>query len=255
MDINNLEIFLQKIKEGKCPLGGIVMSSDPSVTELVAEAGFDFVFIDGEHGQMDRATAMQHMMAVRGTGCASFYRVPDYSHTEIKKVIDFGPAGIIVPMVMNAEQARQAVEAMRYPPEGNRGCGFRRGIGYGARDVEPYWQASKHDPISILQIEHIDAVRELDEILKVPGLDSILVGPYDLSASMDKHGKWDDPELCAVYDEVARKTKAAGLLLGAALGADYAAWKRRGVDYMAIKDDACAMICGFRAAIDEFRKA
>lgn len=255
MDINNLEVFLRKIKEGKCPLGGIVLSSDPAATELVAEVGFDFVFIDGEHGEIDRQTAMQHIMATRGTGCAPFIRVPDSSHTEIKKVIDFAPAGIIIPMVMNAEEAKAAIAAMRYPPVGNRGCGFRRGTGYGARDVEPYWEQSAHDPLVILQIEHIDAVRNLDSILALPGLDSVLVGPYDLSASMNKHGQWDDPELCAVYDEIARKTKAAGLLLGAALGGDYAAWKRRGVDYMAIKDDCCAMIDGFRAAIANFRKA
>lgn len=254
MEINNLEKFLAKVKAGKCPLGGIVTMSDPAITELAAAAGFDFVFIDGEHGELDRITEMLHIMAVRGTDCAAFVRVPDSSHTEIKKVIDFCPAGIIIPMVMNAEEAADAIAAMKYPPVGNRGCGFRRGIGYGAWDVEEYWEKSKQDPLVILQIEHIDAVRDLDRILALPGLDSVLVGPYDLSASMDKHGRWDDPELCAVYDEVARKTKAAGKLLGAALGGDYAAWKRRGVDYMAIKGDDCAMMDGFRRAIDNFRK-
>lgn len=255
MDINNLDKFLQKIKEGKCPIGGIVMFSDPAVTELVTEAGFDFVFIDGEHGEIDRQTAMLHLMAVRGTGCASLIRVPDSSHTEIKKVIDFAPAGIIIPMVMNAEEAQAAIAAMRYPPFGNRGCGFRRRIGYGARDVRTYWEASAHEPLAILQIEHIDAVNDLDRILALPGLDSILVGPYDLSASMGKHGQFNDPEVSAVYDEVARKTKEAGIILGAALGSDYAAWKRRGVDYMAIKGDDGAMMDGFRSAIKQFRES
>lgn len=255
MDINNLEKFLQKIKEGRCPIGGITMFSDPAVTELMAEVGFDFVFIDGEHGEIDRQTAMQHIMAVRGTDCASLYRVPDSSHTEIKKIIDFAPAGIIVPMVMNTEEAKSAIAAMRYPPEGNRGCGFRRGTGYGAREVEPYWEMSAQEPLAIIQIEHIDAVQDLDSILALPGLGSILVGPYDLSASMGKHGQWDNPELNAVYDEVAYKTKKAGILLGAALGGDYAAWKRRGVDYMAIKGDSDAMTEGFRIAMERFRNA
>lgn len=255
MDINNLEKFLQKIKEGKCPIGAIVLSSDPAVTELVAEVGFDFVFIDGEHGQIDRHEAMMHLMAVRGTDCASLYRVPDSSHTEIKKIIDFAPAGIIVPMVMNAEEAASVIAAMKYPPVGNRGCGFRRGTGYSARDVEQYWEASAKEPLVILQIEHIDAVRDLDRILALPGLDSILVGPYDLSASMGKHGQFNDPEVSAVYDEVARKTKAAGILLGAALGADYGSWKRRGVDYMAIMGDENAMVSGFRMAIQKFQES
>ena len=255
MEINNLEKFLAKVRAGQCPLGGCVSFSDPAVTEVVVEAGFDFVFIDGEHGEIDRNTAMQHLMAVRGTDCASFYRVPACDHTEIKKVIDFCPAGIIVPMVMNAEQAALAIAAMRYPPVGNRGCGFRRGLRYGAGDMDEYWEASAHDPLVILQIEHIDAVRDLDRILALPGLDSVLVGPYDLSASMGKAGQWDDPEVAAAYDEVARKTKDAGVLLGVSLEVEYAAWKRRGVDYMAVRSDTGAMLEGFRNSMRAFREA
>jgi len=255
MQINNLEKFLAKVKAGQCPLGGCVSFSDPAATECVAEAGFDFVFIDGEHGEIDRNTAMHHLMAVRGTDCASFYRVPACNHTEIKKVIDFAPAGIIVPMVMNAEEAALAISAMRYPPIGDRGCGFRRGLGYGTRNMDEYWEEAKHDPMVILQIEHISAVRDLDRILALPGLDSVLVGPYDLSASMGKAGQWDDPEVAAVYDEVARKAKAAGVILGVSLEQQYAAWKRRGVDYMAVRSDTGAMIEGFRNSIKAFREA
>ena len=114
---------------------------------------------------------MEHLMAVKGTDAASFYRVPSCDHTEIKKVIDFAPAGIIVPMVMNAEEAKRAIEAMRYPPTGNRGCGFRRGLAYGAGDFDEYWKASAHDPIVILQLEHVDAYRDLDRILALDGLE------------------------------------------------------------------------------------
>ena len=100
----------------KEPPGTASGLADPSVTELAANVGFDCVFIDGEHGVIDRKNAMEHLMAVKGTDAASFYRVPSNSHTEIKKIIDFGPAGIIVPMVMNAEEAKAAIAAMRYPP-------------------------------------------------------------------------------------------------------------------------------------------
>lgn len=228
--------------------------SDPLVTEIVAAAGFDFVFIDGEHGEIDRNTAMHHLMAVNGTDCASLYRVPSCNHTEIKRIIDFCPAGIIVPMVMNAEQAAEAIAAMRYPPEGNRGVGFRRGVGY-EPVTEEYWELSRHEPMVILQIEHIEAVRDLDRILALPGLDSVLVGPYDLSASMGKAGLWDDPEVKEAYDTVARKAHEAGVLLGVSLETQFAAWKARGVDYMAVRGDTGALMEGFKNSIKAFREA
>lgn len=255
MKINNLENFMETVRSGRCALGALVSFTDPAVTELAADAGFDFVFIDGEHGVMDRNTAMLHLMAVRGTGCASFYRVPSCDHTEIKRVIDFGPAGIIVPMIMNADDARLAVEAMRYPLLGNRGCGFRRCVGYGAKEIDEYWEIAKREPLVILQIEHIEAVRNIDSILAVEGIDAILVGPYDLSTSMGKSRQWYDPEVSAVYDLVAEKVKAKGLLLGASLDSEYAAWKKRGVDFLAIRGDYSAMLEGFTNAITNFRKA
>lgn len=110
MRINNLDEFLEKVRGGKTALGCCVTFADPAVTEVACAAGFDFVWIDGEHGQMDRNTAMMHMMAVKGTGVASFYRVPVCDHTEIKKIIDFAPAGVIVPMVLNAETAAAGTE-------------------------------------------------------------------------------------------------------------------------------------------------
>lgn len=255
MKINNLEKFREKIASGKIALGGLVTFTDPSVTELAAEAGFDFVFIDGEHGVMDRNTAMLHLMAVRGTDCASFYRVPACDHTEIKRVIDFGPAGIIVPMIMNADDARLAVEAMRYPTEGTRGCGFRRCVGYGSRTIDEYWEEAKKEPLVILQIEHIEAVRNIDSILAVEGIDAILVGPYDLSTSMGKSRQWYDPEVAGAYDLVARKVKERGLLLGASCDSEYAAWKKRGVDFIAIRGDYSALYEGFTRAIVNFENA
>ncbi len=247
MTINNLEKFLEKVKLGGRPLlGAVTTFADPAVTEATTMAGFDFVWIDGEHGEMDRVTAMQHLMMVKGTDCASFYRVPACDHTEIKKVIDFAPAGIIVPMVLTAEDAALAVSACRYPPEGTRGCGFRRGFAYGAGDFADYWQASQKDPLVIIQLEHIEAVRNLDAILKISGIGAILVGPYDLSATMGKPGQFDDPEVAAVFDDSCRKVREAGILLGVYAETHFDAWTRRGVQFMAIKNDSNAMLLGYQ---------
>ncbi len=111
MQINNLELFLDTIRSGKIALGTCITYTDPAVTETAAAAGLDFCWIDCEHGELERSTTMLHIMALRGTRCAPLVRVPACSHTEIKKVIDFAPAGIIIPMIMTADDARLAVAA------------------------------------------------------------------------------------------------------------------------------------------------
>ena len=250
MKFNNLEKFLRKVNGGQMAYGCCITSSDESATEIACAAGFDFVWIDGEHGQMDRNTALRHLTAVKGTDTASFYRVPACDHTEIKKVIDFGPAGIIIPMVMDENDAAKAVAACRYPIHGgNRGCGFRRGWEYGARNTEEYLAESAHDPLVIIQLEHIDAARRIDRILAVPGIDSILIGPYDFSMSMGRPGRFDDPDVKAASDEACARIVAKGLLLGTYCEGDFDVWRRRGVRYMSVKNDTDAMLDGFRSAI------
>jgi len=255
MQYNQFETFLNSIRAGKLCVGCCITFTDPAVTEIAAEAGFDFCWIDGEHGVLDRATAMQHIMALKGTGCAPFYRVPACDHTEIKRVIDFAPAGIIVPMVMDAENTAYAVRACRYPPTGNRGCGFRRGNRYGTIPAAEYLAQAEREPLVILQMAHIEAYRNLDAILAVPGVDSILIGPYDLTSSMNKPGQWDDPEVNAVLDSICERTLKAGKLLGAYTECRFERWIRRGVQYLGCINDTGALMLGYRAMIDQIKKA
>jgi 2-keto-3-deoxy-L-rhamnonate aldolase RhmA len=153
-------------------------------------------------------------------------------------------------MIMDENDAAKAVAACRYPMDGgNRGCGFRRAWRYGLRDTEEMLAEAAHEPIVILQIEHIDAARRLDRILEVPGIDSILVGAYDFSASMGKPGRFDDPDVCAAIDEVCAKVAGKGILLGTYCESDFDVWLRRGVRYMGIKNDTGAMIDGWRGAL------
>lgn len=254
MRYNNLEKFLSSIEQGKLCTGCCITCTDPAITEIAAEAGFDFCWIDGEHGVMDRNTAMLHIMALKGTDCAPFYRVPSCNHAEIKKIIDFAPAGIIVPMIMNEEDARYAVDACRYPLTGTRGCGYRRGNCYGAMPIPEYLSMSQSDPMVILQIEHIEAVRNLDKILAVPGVGSILIGPNDLSFSLGHPGEWDHPEVIAAIDEICRKTREAGILLGAYTETHFERWiKSRQIQYVCAFTDAGALMNSFRQKIAELR--
>ena len=130
---------------------------------------------------------------------------------------------------------------------------MRRAVRYGQDDFFQYVDESATNPLVIIQIEHIDAVRNLDKILKVPGIGSICIGPCDLSGSMGILNRMDDPELNQVIDEVCRKTKAAGLLLGTAAG-DFPRWKARGVDWFAGTADWGAMAYGMKAFLNQCRE-
>ena len=239
MQINNLEIFKEKLGKELC-LGMVITLTDHVVSEVAGDAGFDFTWIDMEHAALNIETTMAHVMAVRGTECAPFVRVPVNEPWVIKTVLDIAPAAVIIPMVNSAEEARAAVAACKYPPVGIRGCGVRRATGYGKMPFDEYLKVSKSEPMVIIQIEHIDAVKNLDEILKVPGIDSICVGPCDLSGSMGKLNQLDDPEVNAVIDEVCRKTLEAGLLLGTA-GLSQESCIKRGIQWVAVAGD-CGMI-------------
>ena len=158
-------------------------------------------------------------------------------------------------MVNSAADAERAVSACRYPLRGDRGCSLRRVIRYGADPVERYLAQAEKEPLVILQMEHFQAVRNLDAILAVPGVDSICIGPYDLSSSVGKPGRFNDPEVSGMIDEICRKTRAAGVLLGAYGESDFEHWRQRGVQYMGIVNDTGALFQGFREQLGRFHRS
>lgn len=240
-DINNLNKFKAKLDAGKCCIGMVITLNDPAVSELAGDAGFDFTWIDAEHGPHTLESVMGHVMAVRGTDCAPFVRVAWNDPVLLKPVLDLAPAGVIIPMVCDAEQARAAVSACKYPPRGVRGCGIRRGARYGAVPFNEYLKSAAAEPLVIVQIEHVDAVKNLDEILAVPGIDSICIGPCDLACSMGLVEDLGSPEVDRVVEEIMRKAKAAGMTVGTASG-PFAKWKARGIDWIALTGDCGAMM-------------
>ena len=249
--------FFDNLAAKKVSIGGIITLSDLTVSELCGDCGMDFAWIDAEHCPHTIEGVMKHLIALRGTGCAGLVRVRECDPMLIKPYLDLAPDGIICPMVNTPELAEAAVAACRYPTSrevlrrtsprtGIRGCGVRRAVRYGGWDFFDYVKESENWPMVICQIEHIDAVKNLDKILKVPGLDCICVGPCDLSGSMGVLNRMDDPELNKVIDEVCLKVKKAGKILGTAAG-DFPRWKARGVDWFAGISDWGAMASGFRA--------
>ena len=242
--------FEENITTGKISLGTVITRSDLCVSELAGDCGMDFCWIDAEHAPHTIETVHRHLIALRGTGCAGLVRVRANDPMLIKPYLDLAPTGVIIPMVNTALEAEKAVAACRYPTAGIRGCGVRRAIRYGAEDFFDYAQRSNTEPMVIIQIEHIEAVRNLDEILEVPGIGSICIGPCDLSGSMGILNQMQDEKLNSLLDEVCAKVKAKGKLLGTAAG-DFPRWKKRGVDWFAGISDWGAMAAGLR----NFRKA
>ena len=243
---------------GPAVVGGHVFLTDPSLSEAMAFFGYDFIWIDGEHGAFDKQSLLAHIVAANSGGVAAIVRVTANDPALIKPVLEMGPDGIIVPMVCTAAEAQRAVAACRYPPAGIRGFGPRRANKYGAMNTEDYLVDADASILKIIQIEHIDAVRNLPEILKVEGLDAIIIGPNDLSGSIGKLARLEDPEVSSLYDRIIEEARKAGVPCGASIGPNdkkfIQSWIDRGVDFLSCGDELSFMAAGATDTISFVRK-
>lgn len=188
-------------------IGSWITLNNPSIAEIMSDAGFDWLCIDMEHSVTDYFEAQQLIMAIQGKGIKAFVRVGENNSRIIKRILDAGADGIIVPSVSSREEAIKAVQAVKYPPEGKRGVGLARAQSYGFGFESYKDDKAKHVKL-IVQIEHIDAVNNLESIIEVDGVDGTFIGPYDLSGSMGKPGRYDDEdvkEALQKYETVAKR--------------------------------------------------
>jgi 2-dehydro-3-deoxyglucarate aldolase/4-hydroxy-2-oxoheptanedioate aldolase len=242
--MENAAKFRAKIRQGQVPMGTGVSFTDPTVTEALCTV-FDFVWIDMEHGPLSIETVQAHVMATNGSDAAPLVRVPWNDPVMIKRVLDVGAAGIIVPMVRTAAEAAQVVAACRYPPDGIRGYGPRRPSRFGQSGGPAFCQTANATVLAIAQIEHIDAVNNMDAILAVPGLDSIVVGPFDLSGSMGHMGNPGHPEVQRAIETIFAKTRRTKVMAGIGTGDDpdaLAAWVRHGAQWLDISADFAMLV-------------
>ncbi|MGD0003912.1 MAG: aldolase/citrate lyase family protein [Anaerolineaceae bacterium] len=219
------ESFRTRLKRGDLLTGTLVSLPAPEVAEILAEAGFDWLFIDMEHSQLDPPAAQVILQAVDyRIDCV--LRVALNDEIWIKKALDTGASGVIIPQVNSAEDARRAVRFCKYPPQGSRSVGLFRAQGYGVRLAEYLAEANSETAV-IVQVEHIQAVENVEAIIAVEGVDAVLVGPYDLSASMDHMGQVEHPEVQAAIQRVRQVCQAQNMPLGI-----YAATAERARDYI-----------------------
>jgi 2-keto-3-deoxy-L-rhamnonate aldolase RhmA len=230
--------FRDLLKGRSLLFGTMVTISSLELAEIMADAGFDWLFIDLEHSTLGIREAQAVIQAV-GSRVAGVLRLPLNDEIWIKKALDIGPAGIIIPQVNSPQEARQAVQWSKYPPEGRRSVGLGRASGYGA-NFQPYVEQANQQTALIIQAEHIEAVRHIDEILCVEGLDGVLVGPYDLSASMNRTGQVKDPEVQAAVDIVRKACQKRKVPVGifAATIETAVQYRREGYTLIAAGSDA-----------------
>ncbi len=203
---------LEMLRSGRAAIGTFQCMGSPLVSEILAMQGFDWVIVDMEHGVMDIQTAGDCVAAIRAAGAVPFVRVQGNERTTIKRALDSGAMGIMVPMVNSAEEAREAVLSCRYPPEGMRGLGPGRASRYGLAIAE-YLEAANREILVAVQVEHPSAVEDIQRIAAVPGLDSVFIGPMDLSVSMG-HGLAGGQEVEAAIAKVLEATLRAGKIPG-----------------------------------------
>lgn len=200
-------------KQGGVSIGSWMSMAHVSIAEILASAGYDWVVIETEHTAIDVSEVLRLIVAIEGKGCIPLVRLAWNDPIQAKAVMDSGAAGVLVPMVNSRADAELAVKSVKYPPMGYRGVGLARAQGYGLT-FDDYVEAGNRDSLLMVQIEHIDAVNNIEEIVSVPGIDGTFIGPYDLSMSMGLTGQLDHPDMKAAKRKVLEKTRERGLAAG-----------------------------------------
>jgi 2-keto-3-deoxy-L-rhamnonate aldolase RhmA len=203
----------QKMQKRKVTIGSWVTMRDPIVAEIMARAGYDWLTVDMEHSVISLQSAQDLIRCIAFHGVVPLVRVGHNDATIIKRVMDAGAHGVIVPMVNTREDAIRAVQAVKYPPYGCRGVGLARAQGYGF-EFEVYKDWNQSESIVIVQIEHIKAVDHMEEIMKVNGVDGFIVGPYDLSGSLGVPGDFKHPKMTDALSRIAALSKQHDYLAG-----------------------------------------
>jgi 2-dehydro-3-deoxyglucarate aldolase/4-hydroxy-2-oxoheptanedioate aldolase len=247
--------FLERMKQGEVSLGTCISFSDPTVTEALCNL-MDFLWIDMEHNPLSLEVIQAHIMATKGSRTTPIVRVPWNDPVLIKPVLDIGAAGVIVPFVRTVEDAKRAVAACRYPPDGIRGYGPRRPSNYGRLGGPEFCRAQNETVLTILQIEHIDAVNDIDNILAVPGVDVIVIGSNDLSGSMGRMGEPRHPEVLEKVEHVIARAHAANVFVGIAIGDDVTLlneWIDKGANWLAMGGDFSLLLRGAMQVTSQVR--
>lgn len=202
-----------KLQNNQLTIGSWITLGSTNIAEIMAQAGFEWLTVDMEHSVITIDVAQKLIQVIEGCGVVPLVRVGENNPNLIKRVMDAGACGVIVPMVNTKDQAEAAVNAVKYPPIGTRGVGLARAQGYGF-DFDNYAATVNDESVVIVQVEHIDSVNNLEDILSVDGVDGCIIGPYDLSGSLGVPGNFTHPDVLVALKKVENVCEKMNVPLG-----------------------------------------
>ena len=196
----------EQLNSGRLAVGTMISEvRNPNIVYLLAQSGFDYIIVDNEHGTYSTEDISNLVAAARGAEIAVIVRIPEIRRETILKPLDSGAAGLLVPQVETAEQARQIIHHAKYPPMGQRGVGLRRAHSlYGRFDAGEYLRQANEQTLIIVQAESQTAIDNLDQIIAVEGIDAVFVGPFDLSVNLGIPGDLTHPKEIQAIDKVVK---------------------------------------------------
>lgn len=238
MDSNKLK---NKMVRKKISYGSWITIPDVLIPEILSKSKFDWLCVDLEHSNIDLSQLMNLIISIEKNHMSPLVRVGENNSNLIKRVMDMGAHGIIAPNICTKDEAQQVVDAVKYPPKGKRGFGLFKAQGFGGTFNE-YLKWVEKKSIVIVQIEHIDAIKNLEEIFSVKGVDGFLIGPYDLSGSMGIPGKLEDKKLIKIIDIILQKgkkfNKCAGIHVAVPNVKKIKKLKKKGLNFIGIGMDS-----------------
>ena len=247
----------EKLNNGETVLGTMIQElRSPAVPILFANAGFDFVFIDMEHGAHNMETVADMIKTARFAGITPFVRVPDLQYHLIARALDAGAQGFMVPRIETREQAEKAVAYSKYPPMGERGCSINKGHNdYKGDDLISFIKNANEENFVILQIERKAAMDDLDNILSVEGVDGAVLGPNDMAVSYGVPNDLNSPLMNDIFTKVLETGKKYGVYTGMHIGnlQKLVEWKNKGMQLITYNTDIGFLNAGAALGIKELR--
>ena len=246
-----------KLKFDENPVLGMFMkTSDPAFVEAASYSGMDFVILDMEHGPVSLTDIQNNIRAAQVSGVVPIVRVNKLCPQIISQVLDIGAYGIQIPQIQNAKEAREAIKSAKFYPDGERGvCRFVRAAGYSSVSKTDYFKLANDYSLIILQIEGVESINNLDEILKVKGIDIIFIGPYDLSQSLGIPGEVTNPKVIEAMKKIVERADKMSIKTGTFVDTfeSLQLWKKAGVNYLAYSVDVGVFYEAGKGIVEEFR--
>jgi 4-hydroxy-2-oxoheptanedioate aldolase len=247
----------QRLKNGEVLLGTFLSLGNALSAEIIANAGFDWVIVDIEHGLGSEGDVINQLLGLKNTNVSAIVRVESCQRQRINRVLDAGADGIMCPRIETTEEARLVAKAMQYPPEGTRGVAKMIRVAKYGDDFDAYRNAASEDLLGVIQIETLEALNNLDAIAGIDGVDVLFIGPSDLSMALGIFGDITHPLFVETVDKIISAAKLAGKYIGILLlnPTDLKKYHDMGIQFFASGTDASFLNMGAKQTIDAMRKS